>query len=66
MTSVVLYTLWYWIIKRMEPARAAVFANLQPVVTAVLAYFIVNERLSPGSVISSVVIILGVYITQKK
>jgi drug/metabolite transporter (DMT)-like permease len=65
MTSVILYTLWYWIIKHMEPSRAAVFANLQPVITAIMAYFIIGERLSAGSVLSGIVIIVGVYITQR-
>jgi drug/metabolite transporter (DMT)-like permease len=64
-TSVVLYTLWFWIIKYMEPSKAAVFTNLQPVLTAILAYFIVGERLSAGSIISGIVILVGVYITQR-
>jgi drug/metabolite transporter (DMT)-like permease len=64
-TSVILYTLWYWIIKYMEPSKAAVFANLQPVLTAIMSYFIIGERLSVGSIISGVVILIGVYITQK-
>jgi drug/metabolite transporter (DMT)-like permease len=64
-TSVLLYTLWYWIIKRMEPSKAAVFSNLQPVLTAVLSYFIMGEILSVASILSGLVILLGVYITQR-
>jgi drug/metabolite transporter (DMT)-like permease len=64
-TSVILYTLWYWIIKHMEPSRAAVFTNLQPVLTAIMAYFIIGERLSLGSILSGIVILIGVYVTQK-
>lgn len=66
MTSVILYTLWYWIIKRMEPSRAAVFSNLQPVLTAILSYFIMGERLSITSILSGLVILIGVYITQRQ
>ena len=66
LTSVVLYTLWYWIINRMEPSRAAVFSNLQPVLTAIMSYFIMGERLSAGSIISGVIILIGVYIAQRK
>jgi drug/metabolite transporter (DMT)-like permease len=64
-TSVILYTLWYWIIKHIEPSKAAVFANLQPVLTAIMAYFIIGERLSIGSILSGIVVLAGVYITQK-
>jgi drug/metabolite transporter (DMT)-like permease len=64
LTSVVLYTLWYWIIKNMEPARAAVFTNLQPVITAVLAYFIIGERLTAGSILTGIIILTGVFIAQ--
>ncbi|OGC93294.1 MAG: hypothetical protein A2W25_16295 [candidate division Zixibacteria bacterium RBG_16_53_22] len=64
-TSVILYTLWYWIIKQMEPSKAAVFSNLQPVLTAVMAYFLLGERLSAASIVSGIVIIIGVYVTQK-
>ncbi len=64
-TSVVLYTIWYWIIKRMDPSRAAVFSNLQPVITAILAYFIIGERLSAGSIFTGIVILIGVLIAQR-
>lgn len=65
LTSVIAYTLWYWGIKHFAPSRVAVFMNLQPVVAAVLAYYILNERLSAGSIISGLIIMVGVFITQK-
>ena len=66
LTSVVAYIIWYWSMKRMEPSRTAIFMNLQPIVTAFLAYAIMGERLSPGSVVSGIVILAGVYIVQKR
>jgi drug/metabolite transporter (DMT)-like permease len=65
LTSVALYTIWYWIIKHMEPSRAAVFTNLQPVITAILAYFIIGERLSMGSIFTGIIILVGVFIAQR-
>lgn len=65
LTSIIAYTLWYWTIKHIEPSRAAVFMSLQPVVTAVLAYFLIGERLSGGSIVSGVVILIGIYIAQE-
>ncbi|UCC80823.1 MAG: DMT family transporter [Candidatus Zixiibacteriota bacterium] len=64
-TSVIAYTLWYWGIKHFSPSRVAVFMYLQPVVAAILAYFIFSERLSSGSIISGLIILAGVFITQR-
>lgn len=63
--SVVAYTLWYWSIKHIETSKAAVFIYFHPIITAILAYFLIGERLSGGSIISGVVILIGVYIAQK-
>jgi len=65
LTSVLSYTIWYWSIKNMEPSRTAIFVNLQPVLTAFLAYFLLGERLSAGSLFSGLVILAGVYVVQK-
>jgi len=65
LTSVIAYTLWYWGIKHFSPSRVAVFMYLQPVVAAILAYFILYERLSSGSIISGLIILAGVFITQR-
>jgi drug/metabolite transporter (DMT)-like permease len=65
-TSVLLYTLWFWTIRYMEPARAAVFSNLQPIFTAILGYGILGERLSVGSVVTGSVIMLGVLVAQRE
>ncbi|MEE9553690.1 MAG: DMT family transporter [candidate division Zixibacteria bacterium] len=66
LTSVVAYIIWYWSMKRMEPSRTAIFMNLQPIVTALLAYIIMGERLSAGTAISGAIIIMGVYIVQRQ
>ena len=66
LTSVIAYTLWNWGIKNFPPSRVAVFMNLQPVVAAILAYFILKERLSFGSIVSGMIILAGVFITQRE
>ncbi|UCE65733.1 MAG: DMT family transporter [Candidatus Zixiibacteriota bacterium] len=65
LTSVIAYTLWYWGIKHFSPSRVAVFMYLQPVVAAILAYYILYERLSSGSIISGLIILAGVSIAQR-
>jgi drug/metabolite transporter (DMT)-like permease len=65
LTSGLAYTIWYWCIKHMEPSRTAVFMNLQPVLTAILAYYLMAERLSAGSIVSGLVILVGVFVVQR-
>ncbi len=65
LTSVVAYIIWYWGIKRMKPLKTAIFINLQPIVTALLAYLFMGDRLSAGSVISGTVILTGVFMVQR-
>jgi len=65
LTSVLAYTIWYWSIKFIEPSRTAVFMNLQPIVTAILSYFILHERFTIAGLISGVVILIGVYVVQR-
>jgi len=66
LTSVVAYSIWLWAMKRFAPSKVAVFMNLQPVTAAVMAYFLLGERLSTLSMISGGVILVGVYITQRE
>lgn len=66
LTSVLAYTIWYWSMKHMEPSRTAIFMNIQPVLTALLAYSIMGERLSSGSLVSGLVILLGVFLVQNQ
>jgi drug/metabolite transporter (DMT)-like permease len=66
LTSVGAYSIWLWAMKRFAPSKVAVFMNLQPVTAAVMAYFLIGERLSLLSIISGVVILIGVYITQRE
>lgn len=66
LTSVLAYTIWQWGIKHMEPSRTAIFMNMQPIVTALLAYYLLDERLSAGSVVFGAVILLGVFLVQRE
>lgn len=63
-TSVVAYLLWYWGLKHLAAARVAVFTNLQPLATAVLAHFFLGERITAEFVAGAVVVISGVLLAQ--
>ncbi len=64
-TSVVGYALWYWMLERMDAAKLSVFNNLQPVVTALLAFIFLSFNFTLPFVIGAVMVMSGVYLTQK-
>ncbi len=65
-TSVVSYILWYYAIGKYDTTKVAVFANAQPIFTAILAVIILGQPLTSTFVIGGVITIAGVLLTQKK
>jgi drug/metabolite transporter (DMT)-like permease len=65
-TSVVAYLIWYWALKHLAAARVAVFTNLQPLATAVLAHIFLGEQITLGFVLGACVVIAGVLLAQWK
>lgn len=65
-TSVVAYLLWYWALKHLAAARVAVFSNLQPLATAVLAHFFLGEQITLPFLLGAGVVIGGVLLAQRK
>ena len=63
-TSVVAYLLWYWALAHLPAARVAVFTNLQPLATAVLAHLFLGEHVTPQFVGGALVVISGVVLAQ--
>jgi len=62
--SVGLYVLWYWVLKYMEASRLAIWHNLFPVISAVVAYFALGEPLTAAFVFGGVMVLAGVTITE--
>jgi drug/metabolite transporter (DMT)-like permease len=65
-TSVAAYLLWYWALKHLAAARVAVFSNLQPLATAVLARIFLKEHITVAFLIGAFVVIGGVLLAQWK
>jgi drug/metabolite transporter (DMT)-like permease len=65
-TSVVAYLLWYWALAHLPAARVAVFTNLQPLATAVLAHFFLGEHVTPQFLAGALVVIFGVVLAQMR
>lgn len=64
-TSVIGYSIWYWLIKHMEASRAAVLTNIQPIIAGVLGFYILGETIDWQFVVGGIIILAGVYLTQR-
>lgn len=58
------YGLYNFALTKIEASKAAMFINLIPIFTLVLAFLILGEKLSSKELIASAVILLGVLISQ--
>ncbi len=63
-TSVLFYTLWNWALRYIEAARVAVFNNIQPVVAALLGWWLLGEAISPMFIAAGLLVVVGVVITE--
>lgn len=64
-TSGIGYAIWYYALTKIEASKLAVFNNLQPLLTAVLALFIFDTPITPYFIGGAVTVITGVVLTQK-
>ncbi len=64
MTSGLAFTFWYYALRRLEPSQVAVFTNLQPPATALLAWLVFG--LVPGAqvVAGGLLVLTGVTLVQ--
>jgi drug/metabolite transporter (DMT)-like permease len=63
-SSLLAYLLWYFALSRLPASRVAVFSNLQPVVTALAAYWLLGEALNWEMAVGGALVLLGVRVTQ--
>jgi drug/metabolite transporter (DMT)-like permease len=64
-TSVVCYTIWFWALERLEATQVSVFNNLQPVITALLSFWLLGERVGGLLIVGGVLVIIGVVLTER-
>jgi drug/metabolite transporter (DMT)-like permease len=63
-TSVASYLLWFHALSMKEPSRVAIATNAQPVATAMLAWLIYGQVVTPAFVVGAVLVLGGVILTQ--
>ncbi|HEC81172.1 MAG TPA: DMT family transporter [Thermoplasmatales archaeon] len=63
--SVFGYTVWYYGLSKMDASKIAVFLNLIPLSAILFSVFLLHETLTIQFIIGALLILSGVYITQK-
>lgn len=64
-TSVVAWLIYYWALARAEASRVAIWSNLQPVLTALLAWAIYGEALTGPFLAGGAMVVAGVVMTER-
>jgi drug/metabolite transporter (DMT)-like permease len=64
-TSVIAYTIWFWALERLEATKVAVFNNAQPVITAFLSLWLMQEPIGVRLIAGGALVIFGVVLTER-
>jgi drug/metabolite transporter (DMT)-like permease len=65
LSSVAGYLMWGFALRQLDAARVAIFANLQPVGTVLLAWFFYDEKLTPMEAAGAALVLIGVTLSQR-
>jgi drug/metabolite transporter (DMT)-like permease len=63
-TSIFAYFLWYYALGRIEASKVAIFSNLQPVMTTLLAFFLLSQPISLTFIAGGAITLAGIVLTQ--
>ena len=58
--------LWFTAIDRVGPARASIYANLQPFLAAVIAVFLLSEHLNAVQIAGGLAIAVGIVLSRER
>lgn len=64
-TSGAAYAIWYYVLTKTEASKVAVFNNLQPAITAVLAAIFFGTPITLPFLLGGTFVVGGVFLTQK-
>lgn len=60
------YIAWYDALQNLKANEAGVFLNIEPLVTMLVAFFILNEKITWASLLGGAVIIFGVWLVNRR
>jgi drug/metabolite transporter (DMT)-like permease len=64
-TSVLAWLIYYWALGRAEASRVAIWSNLQPVLTALIAWAVYGEALTAPFVAGGAMVVAGVLLAER-
>jgi drug/metabolite transporter (DMT)-like permease len=64
LTSGVNYVIWFWGLEHLKPGTVAMLTNVQPIVTAAMAWLFLHEALPAGFALSTALVLGGVWLTR--
>lgn len=64
LTSALNYVIWFWGLEYLKPGTVAMLTNLQPIVTAILAWLFLHESLPAGFALSTALVLGGVWLVR--
>jgi len=65
LTNAVSWLIYAWALSRTEASRVAVWSNLQPVLTALLAWSLYGEQVTPPLVAGGALVLAGVFLAER-
>jgi drug/metabolite transporter (DMT)-like permease len=66
MISAITYTIWFTLLKKIDPSQVAILTTPQPVVTTILSVAILGETLGLPLILGGLLVIVGVLLMQLK
>ncbi len=60
------YIAWYDALQNLSASQAGVFLNIEPLVTLLVAFFVLGEAITWASLLGGAVIIFGVWLVNRK
>ena len=63
--SVFGYVAWYKALEKMEASKVAIYLNLIPLFSIILAFFILKEVITLSIIAGAILIMIGIYLTEK-
>lgn len=65
LSTLAAYILYYFAVSRIDPSKVAAFMYLQPMVAALIAFFVVGERFSGVFLLGGVLVLAGVALAER-
>jgi drug/metabolite transporter (DMT)-like permease len=64
-TTVVSYTIYSWVLRYIEPSRAAAVNYVQPVVVILISIPLLGEHPTQHLLAGGLLVLIGVYLTER-